>query len=212
MARMVRALEYYPAGRFDLPPMPVVAEELLERYPQDRIEAFSGIGEELIYIPEDTPLRTPFKHLLRYDAESVFWYLLWCCVQAQPAGKLSDDNIPHLVWANLTSASEDGRDAHFITRFPKRFLHPTYSELEPLLKRMSEHLRGDLLYANDKGRKTDEYLHEVFQRLILNFLSANSTKDFMGTQKYKLPRGVLGNPMDRPNMSTTVTGDTRGWL
>jgi len=210
MARMVRSLEYYPEGRFDLPPMPDVAKELLEHYPQARIDAFPGNKEEPIDIPEDTPLPPLFKHLLRYDAESVFWYLLWCCVQAQPAGKLFDDNIPHLVWANLTSPSEDGRDANFIKTFPKAFLHPVYRELEPLLKNMSRHLRGDLSYAEDKGRKADDYLHEVFQRLILNFLSANSTKDFMRTQRHKESRGVLGNPMDRTSRSTTVTGKRKG--
>jgi hypothetical protein len=90
----------------------------------------------------------------------VFWYLLWCCVQAQPAGKLSDDNIHPAIWSILTSLPpHDPRGAIFITEFPEDCLHPVYRELEPLLKSMSKHLRGDLSYANDEGRKTDEYLH-----------------------------------------------------
>jgi len=204
MARMVRALKYYPDGKFDLPPMPDVAEELLEHYPQERIKAFPVNEEDPIKIPRMTPVPTPFKHLLRYDAESVFWYLLWCCVQAQPAGKLSKDQIPHEDWSILTGEN-DRRDGHFIKAFPRGFLHSTYRELEPLLENMSMHLQGDLSYAKDERRKTDEYLHEVFQRLILNFLSANSMKDFMRTQKHKQPRGVYGNPMDRPSKSTTMT-------
>jgi hypothetical protein len=207
MARMLRS-EEYPAGTFDLPPMPEVASKLQERYPKARTQSFPTNREESIKIPEDTPIPTRLKHLLRYDAESVFWYLLWCCIQAQPHGHYPKVNIPHLAWSNLTDHGDhgDGRNAHFITEFPKILLHPAYRELEPLLKEMRRHLRGDLSYADDEGRKTDEYLHEVFQRLILNFLDANSTKEFMRLQKSKQRRGVNGNPMDRPGKSNTVTG------
>jgi hypothetical protein len=204
MARMVRA-ENYPDGKFDLPPMPEVTSKLLGHYPQDRIKAFPGNKEEPIKILKRTPLIPPFKHLLRYDAESVFWYLFWCCIQAHPAGKFPEVDMPHEHWSNLTGEN-DLRDANFIKSFPKHFLHPAYRELEPLLESMSEQLQGDLSYATDEGRITDEYLHEVFQRLIINFLSANSTKDFMRTQKRKQPRRVYGNPMDRPSKSTTVLG------
>jgi len=168
MARMVRSLEY-PAGVFDLPPMLAVAKELLGRYPAARIESFPGNQKERIEIPRMTPASTPFRHLLRYDAESVYWYLLWCCVQARPEKDSSGDKIDNLIWSALTNHN-DGRDAYFITSFPKGFLHPAYRELEPLLESMSLHLQGDLSYANDGGRETGEYLHEAFQRLILDFL------------------------------------------
>jgi hypothetical protein len=202
MARMVRAVEYYPAGEGTLPPMPDVAKELQGRYPEARIETFSGIKKKHFEIPKRTRLPHPFKHLLRYDAESVFWYLFWCCVQAQPAGKLSGDNIHSGIWSDLTSPPPLDRRDSLIARFPMHFLHPAYSELEPLLESMSEHLQGDLFFATDGRRKADEYLHEAFQRLILNFLSANATKPFMDTPKHKQPRGVDGNPMGRTDKST----------
>jgi hypothetical protein len=205
MARMVRALKYYPDGKFDLPPMPDVAEELLEHYPQERIKAFPVNEEDRIEIPERMSLPTRFKHLLRYDAESVFWYLLWCCVQAQPAGSPQDNNIFPTLWSALTyhgPTGQDDRDANFIMKFPEGFLHPAYCELEPLLKSMSKHLQGDLSFATDGRRKTDEYLHEAFQRLILNFLSANAIERFLDIPKHKKPRGVDGNPMDRYRSTT----------
>ena len=202
---MVRS-EYYPDGVFDLPPMPAVTNELLERYPQARKESFPENEKERIEIPDDARAPPPFKHLLRYDAESVFWYLLWCCVQAKPANNSSGNEISHLIWSALTD-DDDGRDAYFVKAFPRGFLHPAYRDLEPLLESMSLHLQGDISFANDEGRKEDEYLHEVFQRLILNFLSAKWTKDFMRIQKHKQPRDVLENPMDRSKKSTTlVTG------
>jgi hypothetical protein len=209
MARVVRSLQY-PAGDFKLPPIPV-ADEFLRRYPEARIKSFPTFPEgeaktERIEIAQCTPAPTRFKHLLRYDAESVFWDLLWCCIQAQRAEPLQEDNISPILWSVLTYHGPDSRDTNFILRFPKGCLHPAYRELESLLESMSMHLYGDLSYAEDERRKADEYLHEAFQRLILNFLSANSTKDFMRTRKHKNSRGVLGNPMDKPSRSTTVTG------
>jgi len=90
-------------------------------------------------------------------------------VQARPEKDSSGDKTAHLVWSALTRHDDD-RDPYFITKFPKGFLHPAYRELEPLLESMSLHLQGELSFADDEGRKTDEYLHEAFQRLILDFL------------------------------------------
>jgi len=55
---------------------------------------------------------------------------------------------------------------------------------------MSRHLQGDLKFSNDNEKKNPEYIHEVFQRLILNFLVTNSGQLFMDLEKADNPRPV----------------------
>jgi hypothetical protein len=59
-------------------------------------------------------------------------------------------------------------------------LHSSYDGLTGLLEAMRRHLQG--------GDKLDsEYMHEVFQRLILQFLDANHTEVFMDLEKADEP-------------------------
>jgi hypothetical protein len=55
---------------------------------------------------------------------------------------------------------------------------------------MSRHLQGDLEFSKVKEKKEEEYMHEVFQRLILNLLIKNEDKWFMGLEKVDTSRPV----------------------
>jgi hypothetical protein len=67
---------------------------------------------------------------------------------------------------------------------------------------MSLHLQGDLEFSNNNEKKKPEYIHEVFQRLILNFLVTNERESFMSLEKAGNPRRVKDTGMKR-------TGTTR---
>jgi hypothetical protein len=201
MARMVRS-PIYPEGYADLPPMPDVATDILPRYRSmlaTRLEDFPENEEEGIKIPKKKAMDSnEFQHLARYDAESVYWYLLWWCIQVQPAEKLAKvEEIENRIWSDLTDAC-DGRHNNFVAYFPYNCLHSSYGGLVELLDDMRRHLSGDLDFSKKKqGRGHPEYMHEVFQRLILNFLIANQNEPFMDLERADNPRPVKPAGMRR---------------
>jgi hypothetical protein len=204
MARMVRSNNYLD-GLYELPAVPAVAPQLLTRY-QDtlpgRLKTFPKNDIELLEVPEEDESSSKFQHLLRYDAESMFWLLLWWCIQAQPEGDLSE-SIPILYWAVLVEV--DFRGPNFIGRFPKNCLHSSYSGLRALLNDMGRHIQGDLKFSKIKEKKEPEYIHEVFQRLILNFLVTNESESFMDLEKADIPRPVENMVMKRTRTYSTYT-------
>jgi hypothetical protein len=204
MAQMVCPNEY-PNGFFMLPPMPGIDSKLQSSYQEmleGRVKAFPINEQELLAMSsvEDAPL-DEFQHLLRYDAESAFWLLLWWCIQAQPAKGVSSV-ILHAYWSILVSG--DNIRESFINNFPRNCLHPSYSELTTLLIDMGRHLQGDLKFSKTKERKEPDYIHEVFQRLILNFLVTNEDKPFMNLAKVDKPRPV--EDLSCPRLATAPLG------
>ena len=132
---------------------------------------------------------SPFRHKLQYDAESVFWLFLWWSLQIQPEDKKQDVPIPSHCWSPLVY-QVDRRHENFVYGLPQNFLHPEYRPLETLLKQMTFQLQGDHDLCNDPSRQCDEYLHEVFQRLILEFLFQNINEQFMTTKTHDQFRKV----------------------
>jgi hypothetical protein len=171
-----------------------VDSKLQTRYLADRVKAFPKIEPELITMIDvkDMP-SDEFQHLLYYDAESTFWLLLWWCILAQPAEGISSSVIAYTLWSAIV-AEPDGRDKNFIKEFPSYCLDPSYSGLVTLLDDMSLHLQGDLNFSKIKERKEPEYMHEAFQRLILNFLVTNEGESFVDLKKDANPRCVKDIP------------------
>jgi hypothetical protein len=69
----------YLDGLYELSPMPLVVPEVLAHYQSTlkaRMDALPINEEEAIRVPSDAVPPNEFRHLLLYDAESVFWYLL----------------------------------------------------------------------------------------------------------------------------------------
>ena len=71
-----------------------------------------------------------------------------------------------------------------------------------LLDAVRQHFQADPELSKDELKHHDEYFHEVFQRLIINFLVENASEPFMDLKRSNTFRGV-----DKPGMrwkSTTV--------
>jgi hypothetical protein len=189
MARAVRSLEQ--RGSHFLFPMPQLGagQDVYERIIGDRLIAFPPNERELDH-SEDKKSNQPFTHQLRYDAESVFWLLLWWALHAQPE---PDDHsekslIYYDTWVTLNSDRE-ARES-FIPNFRGNLFHPFYNPLDALLRLMAGQLSGYPEESRDPSRRKDEYLHEALQRSIFDFLFNNYDESFMTTKINPESRGV----------------------
>jgi hypothetical protein len=142
-----------------------------------------------------------FKHLLRYDAESVFWVILFWSTLAQPATSKTKNLIPSVKWQNLTGL-HDLRYDNYVNTSAEFPLHPEYSPMSKLLEKMRQHLKCDLKFAKVR-REDPEYLHEVFQRLILNFMADPDNQEFLKLEKQLQDREV--EPMISGGSSAKTT-------
>lgn len=124
-----------------------------------------------------------WRHELRHDAESAFWMLVWWAVHASPKDGVVTE-IPCAVWARLDHTLFDPRKPDF----PIDALDPSYSPLNDLLNKLGDALTDDLHWATEKPHTHPEFLHEVFQRHILNFILANQDEHFMRLPKADTPR------------------------
>lgn len=188
MARLLRANGYSKAEVISRPiPQLGDSDQVYRRFLFERLETFPSNELEVLFV-KPGKLPSSFRHKLRYDAESVFWSMVWWCIQARPNGDNKGSKIKLNHWMRLTSA-EDDRNS-LINDFPTKSLHPEYQELETLLYNMAALLRGDYDFSQDNLRRQDEYLHEAFQRLIYQFLVDNHDQKFMNQEKDPLPREV----------------------
>jgi len=140
------------------------------------------IGDELRHdtksdAPQSDAPPNLLRHELRHEAESVFWLLVWWVVNAVPDGCTSQ--IPAEVWVPLVGKHADARPL----AIPSSCLAPAYASLSELLNQLGEALGDDLYWATEIPYTHPEFLHEVFQRHILNFIFENQDKYFMTLAK-----------------------------
>ena len=208
MARSVVAGHPLATGRFlGLCGLPCLSEHAhtiysellpkrLKRFPQPEVDQEENCVTISVNIDEDSHCSLPWTHELRHDAESCFWLLVWWAIHLRPKPSKSSppSKIESGIFDSLTTvdleAKIDFRVSFLDTLFKKvPWLDPAYRELEPLFLQMARHLMGDLYWANGQ-MKDPEFLHEAFQRIILNFLVKNRTNGFMHLEKDLDPREV----------------------
>jgi hypothetical protein len=204
-------------GLYILPPMPEVTGKVSGHYQRlfpDRLTKFppKKPAPEIVQIPKTIDLGYDL-HYLQYEAESLFWVLLFWCMTAQPhaqaqwednPGKGFGTTIPAAHWNNLVGP-EDVRHTNFIAEFASSNLHPAYSPFYGLIVQIGRHLRVDPELSSEPLRKEPEYLHEVLQRLIINFLVENAENPFMDIQRSEKRRKVDDAAMSGTITTTSVT-------
>ena len=127
-----------------------------------------------------------YSHRLSYEAESILWLLLSWSIQVQPLAEGPKELVPEYLWWGLVGEgkSRDPRE-RFVTSFPSEVCHPVYRGLDELLVSLFEQLKGYQeeivrpLDEQDPIRMKDEYLHEVCQRIILDFIVKMVGEPFM---------------------------------
>ena len=133
--------------------------------------------------------KTLWRHELYHDAESVFWLLVWWALQASLKDAEVTTTISRWIWSTFANTTEDdGRNCD-IALYK---LDPSYEPLKDLLEQLGDAVVHDLHWATVQSESEacthPEYLHEVFQRHILNFIIANQDEDFMTLCKADEPR------------------------
>lgn len=213
MAYMVRN-NVYQTGNKTIPAIPQVHSDLISRYQSllpDRLTRFPENEEELKPIPKgEKRSDKDFEHLLRHDAESVFWCMVWWSIQVKPKGS-GRSELLQSYWTNLTDDQKDHRYHCYVNTTEPFPLHQDYGPVNELLDQMREYLKVDLKYSEDERKRNDpEYLCEVFQRLILNFLVEYQGSPFLTLERDAEFRKV-GEPCGGGAMSTT-TGTKESYL
>lgn len=197
MARVVRG-PLKVDDLYTLPAMPLLNDQIATQYERlfpERSRQFSPPNERELIAIQKAQIIEYTQHHLRHEAESIFWNLLFWVMTAQPTNKTKTD--PNAVaegfkptvlpadWGSLVSHGDSRNKSFIASDFEKRLIHPAYSPIYTLLDEMRRHLRGDLELSKDKLKKRPDYLHEVFQRLIINFLAKNSKEPFMNLKRSK---------------------------
>src|SRR5258706_1418760 len=214
MARSVVAGHRLATGCFlDLCGLPCLSEpalavyltllpERLERFPQPVDDQAANCVATSGKIDKASLCSLPWTHELRHDGKSMFWLLAWWAIHLRPKPSKSSKSskpsppskIQSAIYGNLNDVDLetkiDNRGA-FLDTLTKKvpWLDPAYRELEPLFLQMAHTLTGDLYWANGQMKNAD-FLHEVLQRIILNFLMKNQTNGFMVLEKDPNPREV----------------------
>lgn len=132
-----------------------------------------------------------WRHELRHDAESAFWLLVWWVVNAAPDGCTSE--MPAELWVPLVGTTVDARPF----AIPSSGLDPAYAPLSELLHQLGQALVDDLHWATQTPYTHPDFLHEVFQHRILNFIFENRDKKFMTLAKagrFRTPANVTMTP------------------
>jgi hypothetical protein len=190
------------------PPVPN-SPEIYARHHPDRIKAFSPKGRLLVESASPDSVNRQWRHELDHDAESVFWLLLYWVVGVQPAEREKED-VSAFIWANLTGPVAS-RTALLWSLSEEESLeeltHSTFRPLIPLLSDLAAFLVIDRHWLDKtEVRNNEQYIPEVFQRLILQFILDNRSKDFMTQPVDRRFRQVQ---VISQNLSLPGTGSSR---
>jgi hypothetical protein len=171
-----------------VPELSELARVTYEKMFPDRLVHFPNSPDCTVTIKDNERI---WRHELRHDAESAFWLLVWWALKASPKDGVMT-YVPYSTrvafqFANSTTQSDR---RHNIADLVSD-LDPLYLPLNDLLKELVDALIHDLHWATEEPQTHPEYLHEVFQRHILNFIFANQGKDFMNLPKTDTPRFPL---------------------
>ncbi|KJA13323.1 hypothetical protein HYPSUDRAFT_209641 [Hypholoma sublateritium FD-334 SS-4] len=138
---------------------PEIAESLLTRYGStlpNRAKRFACPTPTHSPGPIENPSSAIPRHALRHAAE------------VSPP-------LPQGLWVTLTANHRDGRP----TRIVPGERHPAYDAVRSVINALAAYLAPDLHWAADAPFTPPEFLHEAFQRLVLNFLGDHRDEGFM---------------------------------
>ena len=173
-----------------------------ENYPE-RLVRFNPSSRHTVRIKGPIDL-SAFRHELRHDAESAFWLLLyWVLNAAAVQGPTTP--VPAELWVSFTGTQMDIRPLGI----PAHALDPSYAPLSELLRQLGQALKSDLHWATQEPYTYPDFLHEVFQRRILNFIFDNHDAEFMNARKADASRKLSATPTFF-SLSTSQIDSSRG--
>ena len=132
---------------------------------------------------------------------------MWWAANATPDCCTSE--VPIGLWGPLVDTITDARSLNI----PGHCLDPAYTPLSELLQQLGQALENDLHWATDTPYTHPEFIHEVFQRHILNFIVENLDKNFMKLAKsdaFRKPAGCTRTPSLLTAQIQSLRGSKRG--
>ncbi|XP_006456876.1 hypothetical protein AGABI2DRAFT_181316 [Agaricus bisporus var. bisporus H97] len=231
IARAVQAGEPLPTHPLTvfpgIPPLSAGARAVYESNYPKRMELFNGPFTSQFVLPKHLPPTSPFQHKLAHDAESSVWSAIWWSIRASPED--GEENLidmgywlmlmPQYNGSRTGLPDDDGRDCVLFAfmRAAKGVLHPGYRDLVGLFQSLAAAIFPDYHWAEDPIRQRPDFVHEILQRIILNFITENKDAPFMDKKKADKSREVEGQttrchvPTDEsdPHCSSSIaTSDT----
>jgi hypothetical protein len=204
IARAVQAgkpLHHDPYMIFpELPPLSEGIKAVYESEHPKRMKSFKEtLGVQMG--PSKNPLPAFFQHKLDHDGESGVWSFFWWCILAFPENE-AQVLIDRATWAELMPQYDgpqkgfpkrDSRSAilhRFIGR--ENIFHPGYGGLLDLSQSIARAILPDYHWAEGDVRQLPDFVHEILQRIILNFVVENKDAPFMDKKKADKNRKVYG--------------------
>ena len=197
-----------PKGVGRVPPVPASPGPYTRHHP-DRIKKFPLKERLLVESVSPGGVNRQWRHELDHDTESVFWLLLYWVVGAQPAHRKKEEINPN-IWTGLTGSSVKLRTGLLRSLSEEELLeelaHSAFRPLLPLLSDLASFLVVDRHWLDKtEVRNNEQYIPEAFQRLILQFILDNRSKDLMTQPVDRLFRQVQ---VISQNLSLPGTGSS----
>ncbi|KAG9048044.1 hypothetical protein FS837_000932 [Tulasnella sp. UAMH 9824] len=205
IARAVQRGDAVPFTQWFPHPTPASPVPYAENYPE-RLQKFKPEAlDPVANFSEDSKERV-WRHELDHDVESVFWLMFYWALSARPKERPNEPINP-TTWNSLIGGAGEREtliDGLNAKRDLKGTIHSAFEPLMGLISSLAGVLRLDRHWLNDSDSINDpEYIVEVFQRLILQFILDNRGKDFMGIQVDPKRRDIPDTPRAMSLSSTT---------
>ena len=185
-----------------MPELLPLAREAYERVFPDRLDRFPCDDGHTVTIGDTSDV--VWHHELWHDAESAFWLLVWWTVTAYPEDS-SMTQLPASLWTSFTDTLLDTRPC----TFSSEAVHNGYLPLHELLTQVGNAVAHDFHWATQKPYNDPEFLHEAFQRHILNFIFDHREERFMLLRKADNLRKPSSPTTQTPAFSTLKIGSKR---
>jgi hypothetical protein len=221
IARAVQAGQpVHPTKGMYFPELPLLSEGIRARYQskyQERMKLFNGLlGSQTG--PSQNPLPAFFQHRLDHDGESGVWTSFWWSILSFPEHE-ADVPIGPATWVVLTPQyagsrkglpQSDKRDMVLgaLIKGDTDIFHPGYGGLLDLFQSIAEAILPDYHWAEHSIRRRSDFVHEILQRIILNFVVENKDAPFMDMKKSEKNRTVKG-VSSTSHLSTSQTNARR---
>ncbi|KAF9476045.1 hypothetical protein BDN70DRAFT_863871 [Pholiota conissans] len=162
-----------------LPTYATLLPDRLARFPCEKVTATTIKFHD----PQEN-IHKPWHHRLHHDAESAHWLLLWWAITSSPPNSPAT-LIGTALWIVLAGSSSDGREQLITCSTLDNRLDPVYSPLENFLSDSWKSFSEDVFWATEAPYTDSEYVHESFQRYLLNFLVDRQDEAFMNSRKHQ---------------------------
>ncbi|PPQ85293.1 hypothetical protein CVT25_010066 [Psilocybe cyanescens] len=153
----------------------------------ERTKLFDNIRTDYLYPGDAILTRHEWRHELYHDAESIFWIIFYWFILANPESGDTDQKIKVGDWFYFVDTSDCvSRNLLLLglaTDLIGTVLHSTFSPALMLLSDLAQAVYpGPYYLAKDNPRSRPDFVHEVFQRAILNFIIKHKDKDFISLE------------------------------